>query len=269
MFIAKYNLNFIEDLKLMLRQRRLAFQIYKANLMQRRRNFSISFAAPFVSVLLHVTILGTILSIVFDNNVKDYIVYFAFSFAIWQSISSGISHSANANERANRFIDFPHVSSLLIFGVDFIENSVALVLKLFAASTIVILVNISIFLNLSWYGLFFGIVTLAMFLLSWSIVLAYLFDSLRILRALLSQFLYAIFLLTPILWHVERLGEYKWIANFNPFFHLIETIRKPILLGQIPWISLFIVWTLVSVGMLFSIIFYKYNKTRLTFRWVN
>jgi ABC-type polysaccharide/polyol phosphate export permease len=41
---------------------------------------------------------------------------------------------------------------------------------------------------------------------------------------------FAIFM-TPVFWLPARLGEHRWVLSFNPFYHLLEAVRAP-LLGQ-------------------------------------
>jgi lipopolysaccharide transport system permease protein len=66
-----------------------------------------------------------------------------------------------------------------------------------------------------------------------------------------------VFLITPILWTPEMLGPRIYLAYGNPFFHLIEIVRRP-LLGSLPlaeavWVSLLVtVLNLVVAVALFS-----------------
>jgi lipopolysaccharide transport system permease protein len=65
------------------------------------------------------------------------------------------------------------------------------------------------------------------------------------------------FLVTPILWTPDMLGPQIYLAYCNPFFHLIEIVRGP-LLGSLPaietvWVALFItVINLVVTVLLFT-----------------
>jgi lipopolysaccharide transport system permease protein len=65
------------------------------------------------------------------------------------------------------------------------------------------------------------------------------------------------FLITPILWTPDMLGPRIYLAYCNPFFHLIEIVRGP-LLGSLPsietvWVTLFITaLNLVVTVLLFS-----------------
>jgi lipopolysaccharide transport system permease protein len=65
------------------------------------------------------------------------------------------------------------------------------------------------------------------------------------------------FLITPILWTPDMLGPRIYLAYCNPFFHLIEIVRGP-LLGSLPsietvWVAVFITaLNLVVTVLLFS-----------------
>ena len=52
-----------------------------------------------------------------------------------------------------------------------------------------------------------------------------------------------LFFLTPVLYPVDALGEWRWVATYNPFFAAIDVLRAP-LLGLAPaegsWIMLLV-----------------------------
>lgn len=41
------------------------------------------------------------------------------------------------------------------------------------------------------------------------------------------------FLVTPIFWRREDLGEMSWVADYNPFYHVVNLVRAP-LMGEAP-----------------------------------
>ncbi len=43
---------------------------------------------------------------------------------------------------------------------------------------------------------------------------------------------FAIFV-TPVFWPVERLGSHKWVLDFNPFYHMLQAVRAPLMGGQV------------------------------------
>lgn|SRR5487761_493581 len=67
-------------------------------------------------------------------------------------------------------------------------------------------------------------------------------------------------ILTPIAWQRDMLKKYAWLADYNPFYHLIEIVRAP-LLGQVPAalsyeVSLVMMATVVGLGL------WRYLKVR-------
>ena len=63
---------------------------------------------------------------------------------------------------------------------------------------------------------------------------------------------------TPIFWRADRLGDFSWVVDFNPFYHLINTVRGPIL-GE-PGIAVsFIVATLIAAVVPF-VAFYLFGR---------
>jgi ABC-2 type transport system permease protein/lipopolysaccharide transport system permease protein len=50
---------------------------------------------------------------------------------------------------------------------------------------------------------------------------------------IISSITQIVFFVTPIMWKPELLGDHSAIIFLNPFFHLIEIVRAP-LLGDLP-----------------------------------
>lgn len=74
-------------------------------------------------------------------------------------------------------------------------------------------------------------------------------------------------MMTPIAWKRDMLQKYTWIADFNPFYHLIEIVRAP-LMGHVPSLLSY----QVSVGSMllalgFGLFLYSRVRYRLIF-WV-
>lgn len=61
-------------------------------------------------------------------------------------------------------------------------------------------------------------------------------------------------LITPIAWQRDMLKKYTWIADANPFYHLIEIVRAP-LVGQVPTtlsytVSIATMLTAITLGLM-------------------
>src|SRR5205814_8046164 len=74
----------------------------------------------------------------------------------------------------------------------------------------------------------FGAVTLMA-----AIPVAILCTRFRDLPQIVTNVLQVAFFATPIMWRPDALVRYRWMADFNPFTHLIDIVRLP-LLGRVP-----------------------------------
>lgn len=258
----------IEDLAILYRQRRIAWQLFLANVAEGRRHSGLGLLAPFFSVFLHVVLLGSVMTLVFHEAPEVFLPFFAVSYSVWQAMNTVIGHHASANERAARFLMFPNLSGQILHLMDFADFTVSFALKLFAAFVVIAVVDAAIIPQVNVPALLAGIVLLAAALFSWALPMAHLFDRIRLLRAFLPQFLYAAFLITPILWRPERLQDHQWVALYNPIYHVIEVVRAPILDGTWPFLSWAITGAVILAGAIATAVFYRPNRNLMIFRWV-
>ena len=71
----------------------------------------------------------------------------------------------------------------------------------------------------------------------------------RDIPQLINSIVQIIFFITPIMWKPDLLLHRTYIAEFNPFYHLVEIFRAP-LLGQVPSLTNYIVVLMVSAANL-------------------
>lgn len=184
-----------------------------------------------IDVLFHFLTIGLILSIVLGGEGR-YLPYFAPSFALWRIFTQSTIRSANLWNRSENLIrNFPLPKSLFIaqecgraFFLFLLKFPVGLLMAYLTGA----LLSIKILI------IPFGI-TLYLLNLSWIMILFSLIGGrFPDFHRFLPSLMYALYIGSPILWQPERLGsEYQFIANWNPIFHLMEVVRRPIL-GEFP-----------------------------------
>jgi lipopolysaccharide transport system permease protein len=74
-----------------------------------------------------------------------------------------------------------------------------------------------------------------------------------------------VFLITPILWTPDLLGSRIYLAYGNPFFHLIEIVRGP-LLGTLPsretvWVTLLI----TAINLVVAVTLFARYRARIAY----
>ena len=259
---------FASDLAILLRQRRLAWELYLADVAEQRRDSGLGLFAPFISVLVHVALLGTVMSMVFQSPITTFIPFFAVSFSLWQATSTFVSSAAQANDKTARYISFPDVSGYIVHLVNCYEFLTSLLLKFVASAIVIAVVNAEALARINVPATVVGLVLLCATLLAWSLPMAYIFDRFRVLRGFLPQLLFAVYLITPILWEPERLSGHPWVVDFNPVFHLIDVARAPMLEGIWPGASIAVVAGLFVLGVGASWVLYAFNRDLVVYRWI-
>lgn len=74
-------------------------------------------------------------------------------------------------------------------------------------------------------------------------------------------------LMTPIAWKRDMLKQHTWIADFNPFYHLIEIVRAP-MMGATPSLVSYVVSLAVMILMLlFGLWRFRTSRYKLIF-WI-
>lgn len=258
----------IEDLFLAVRQRRVARMLYMAEIAESRRATGLGLLGPFLSTALHMVVLGMVMSIVFAQPLREFIPYFGLSFAIWQTLSAAIGRMANASERAVRFLAFPRLSSLIIYMVDAYDYVLGLAARLLSTLVVIAIVNHEILVSANFPAFALGMLLASVVVIIWSPIATVVFNNFRILRGFLPQILLLIFLITPVFYSADRFSEHRWVADFNPVYHLIEVVRAPVIDGNWPVVSLAVCIGLVLGGLVLLRIVHRRQRLAMVYGWI-
>lgn len=76
-----------------------------------------------------------------------------------------------------------------------------------------------------------------------------------------------LFFLTPIMWDADRVTDplRRAIAHFNPLFHIIETVRAPVMGGGVPMHSWMVLAGVTVVNALFFILAFRRANARIVY----
>lgn len=257
-----------DDLILAARQSGLARLLYLAEVAELRRTVGLGLSGPFVSMIAHTVVLGAVMSVVFNEPLQEFLPYFGVSFAVWQTLASALGRMANASERSARYIAFPRLSSLIVYVVDAHDYFVGLIARMLAAILVVAVASPQAFSLANAFMSFVGSAVLILVLLVWSPIVSLALNTARVLRGFLSQIILMMFLVTPVFYSVERFAGHRWIADFNPVFHLLEIVRQPLLKGAIPPVSIGVCGILLLVGLLLLRIVHKRQRLSMVYGWL-
>lgn len=190
-----------------------------------------------------VGVLGFLYSTLLGQEIGDYLPYLGIGIVVWQFVSTVANEGCVALIGATNLIKqvrmplATHICRMAWRNFIILLHSlpVVVVLMMFFGHLpswqilLVLPAMLLIFLNAIWSGIVFGI----------------LCARFRDIAPIIGNIFQVGFFLTPVMWRVEALQDRAWIAHYNPFYHLIEIVRAPILGAGAPLVS----WA-VSLGLI-------------------
>lgn len=199
-----------------------------------RQRYRRSLLGPFwitISMGIMVSALGLLYGKIFGQDLREYLPFLAAGFVIWGLVSQFILEGSQAfitSEGMLRQLSAP----LSIY-----------VYRMVWSNLLIFAHNIWVFFAIAlWFGTGFGWMTLlaipglAILLLNgiWAGLLFGLLSArFRDVPLILASVVQVMFFITPVIWRPEMLPQRALLLDLNPFFHMIEIVRAP-LLGAYP-----------------------------------
>jgi lipopolysaccharide transport system permease protein len=225
-----------------------------------------SWLGPFwlvAAMSIFVIALGVVYSTLFKVPIREYLPFVALGTVIWQFLSAVATESVQTFVEAESYIKQVRRSPVLyVFRVvwrNTIVFSNQLIVGLLAA---IICGRFSI--TYSWLAVV-GLVLLV--LQAWwvTLLVGVLGSRFRDLLPIVTSLMQILFFVTPVLWPPSALGSNGWIAQINPLYHLLETIRGP-LLGQVPsFLSYAVTIGFTLCGMAVAYAVYTRFRSRIVY----
>lgn len=209
---------------------------------QRYRRSSLG---PFwltISMGVMIATLGLLYGKLFKMEIQEYLPFLCLGLLTWTFISTSITEGCTVfitSESVIKQIKLPLSSyvyrlvwrNLIIFGHNF-----------------VVFVLVAVFFEI-WPGEIGLLAVPGLLLIAFNavwvaLVLGMVCTRFRDVPLIVASVVQIAFFLTPILWQPNLLGDRIGLVDMNPFYHMIELVRSP-LLGQVPaihnWVASFII----------------------------
>jgi len=204
--------------------------LYRAyiHLKVRHRNSRLGLLWEPLFLLIVTSVLSLVWSKIFGlRDFESYFLYVLVGFAIWNFISSVVSRSVNLIRGYSRSIINSREPILSYVFSDIAYEVLVLLLK-----TPVILLCVLIFGSLNLTGLFisiYGVLLIVVSGVGFTLSFGFLAGFVGDIRELIATMMRLGFLITPVIWQIDRLGEYQNYVYLNPFYSYLTICRSPIL----------------------------------------
>jgi lipopolysaccharide transport system permease protein len=235
------------------------------DILQRYRR---SMLGPFwltASMAIMVIALGVLYAELFNTPVHDFLPYLCVGLLVWNLMSSFLTEGGSLFTGAESYIK----QIRLPYSVYVFRSS--------WSKLIIFLHNFIIYFGLL---LYFEIWPGAVALLAFPGLLIVVFNGavatlfigmvsarFRDVPQLINSMVQIVFFVTPIMWQPGLLRSRTYIAEFNPFFHLLEIVRAP-LLGNFPSAESYVAVLLITlVNVVIVGAFFARFRSRISY-WV-
>jgi len=244
---------------------RLWFTLGWSDILQRYRR---SVLGPFwltASMAIMVLSLGVLYGELFKVKLSEFIPFICVGLIIWGFISSILIEGGSvftAHELFIKQIRLPYT----VYVWKFVWSK-----SIIFAHNFVIYVAVLVYFQI-WPGapLLFVIPGFLLVILNSLLVSLYLgmiSARFRDVPQIVASAVQVVFFLTPILWKPELLVGHRYVADWNPFYHLIEMVRSP-LLGSWPSVSNVLVTLAITlINLAIAALFFPRFRARISY-WV-
>ena len=199
----------------------------------------------------------------FNQPLDDYIPYIAVSIVLWTLISGCLTEGS-----AVYFTEGLILRQLPVPSSIFITRLIYRNILVFAHNVVIVFVVYFLYPPVWHAGLIwvpFGLVVLLVNLWWMCFIIGVLGARFRDFAPIVTSLVQMMFFLTPIIWSAESLPQRAFFINANPFYHLIEVVRGPLIAPGLPWTSIVVAVAMAGVGMTLAYFVAGFTKKKLVY----
>jgi lipopolysaccharide transport system permease protein len=244
---------------------RLWVQLGWNDILQRYRR---SLLGPFwltASTAIMVGALGFVYSKLFNIAIDEFIPFLCAGLLIWGLISSIITEAGSlftGSESYIKQIRLPYS----VYVYRFIWSKIIIF-----AHNVVIYFAVLLYFQISpgWVA-FLAIPGFALLILNGALTTLYIgmiSARFRDIPQIIASFIQIVFFVTPIMWKPEVLHGHVYIAEINPFHHLIEIVRAPMLGAAPSDLNYAVVLMVTALNLIVAIAFFARFRFRISY-WI-
>jgi ABC-type polysaccharide/polyol phosphate export permease len=175
------------------------------------------------------SVMGFVMANLLHQKISDYLPFMISGLLVWGLISSSISESSQV-----LVTSVPLITS---FPIPIFTHYIRFVLRnyiIFLHNVIILLIVLALFppqVNFHTWLVIPGLALDMLILMSMAIFLSLANLRYRDTHLAVASTMQVLPFVTPIFWDRGMLEDHKWIADVNPFYHMIQIVRGP-MLGQ-------------------------------------
>ena len=217
------------------------------------------------SNLLSIATLGVVYGTVFAvQDFNSYVIYLGIGIVIWNSICSSIASAPIlfVNNRSN-------IQNLKLKPIFYVLEEWAFQIQTFFQSFFLVFLVLLFFNKSLLYNLIFSswipFLNLFIFLFWFPLIISLISLRFSDFAQLVPIVLQLTFLISPILYRKENLGDLNWIVNINFIYVLIDSLRSSLINSDVNYNLQFLILLINIIGFSLSIMYLGFQTKKIPF----
>jgi lipopolysaccharide transport system permease protein len=237
--------------------------------MEIRRRYRRTMLGPFwtsFNVAVMVFTMGFLWAALFNQPVSRYLPYLTAGIIVWQLLSSCMNEGATVFAANSGLLTSMRIPKSLLVATMVWRNVIVFFHNLMIFLIVMLLWRVSV----TWATLLFvpGLVLLSLNSCWIALVLALVGTRFRDVPQFLGGLITILMFLTPIMWSrgtVAHRAAIGYIIDMNPFYHLVDIVRAPLLGEEPSLLSWGVSIALVPIGFAFALWLFSRFRQRVTY----
>jgi lipopolysaccharide transport system permease protein len=195
----------------------------------RFRRSALGAAWIFVNLTISILSIGVVYGVLFKLEVNTFIPLLTVGLIAWNYITSSIVDGANAFIASEGYIKQIALPVYVYILRWFVSISLTTLLSLATYIVVIPVFGVGVGVGILWA--IPGLALLALASLLAITIFAHVNAHFRDTSPLAGSIMQVLFYITPVIWPAELLRQRGagQLVDFNPFYHLLEVVRQPLL----------------------------------------
>lgn len=244
---------------------RLALVFGWQDVAQRYRRSRVGAFWLTLNMAVFIGALGLIFGTLFQSNMREFLPYLCAGIIVWTFISTSLTEGCTTFSSSEGMILqvkmplFIHIMRTLWRNIIIFSHNIVIF------PVVLIVVGGEVGVNTLW--VFPGFLLLCINLSWMMLVLAIICARFRDITQVTTNILQVLFYATPIMWMIKILPSHvsKDFINWNPFYHLVELLRAPLLGGAPSGLNWGVSLVMAIIGWMLSIAFFGKYRWRIAY----
>jgi ABC-type polysaccharide/polyol phosphate export permease len=200
----------------------------------------------FINLAVMIFALGAIYSKILGQDMKAFLPFLTVGLVAWGYLTSSVVEGGSTFIQSEGYIKQIGLPPYVYVFRSFVRITATMLLTVPVYFIVALVYSVHFRWGALWAIL--GILLLGVVSFLMIAIFAHLNVRIRDTAYIASMSLQVMFFVTPIIWPPEslRFGRLRWVIDFNPFYHMMEVFRHPLIVSE-PATSLNYVAVIITI----------------------